>query len=249
MGKLITLPLRISTENAVIEEKTATPAMAEAGWNGGVAFDCGRWLNAPRERTPLYFPVYSTVSKAIQSALRHWAGDWLCGHPDAIEHRVSAYSLLVFSCTRPYCGRPTNIFTYDVQQGAAIDQALRTASRLLSERLAYIDGVQRAAGRPGVISLMPARVTDYVRKNRRSIYRMFNVETLLMNEILKFTQINIPKMGPEKAAVDLRCAFGRHMRRFTDEFDMAGRADELLRIATDALVTRQDIEDGMPVSA
>jgi hypothetical protein len=251
MGKLITMPLRTSTNagRAATEGATVISTQAEEGRNGGVPFDCRLWLNAPRERTPSYFPVYSSVSKAIQSALRQWAGDWLCEHPDALDRRVFAYSLLVFSCTRPYSGRPSNIFTYDVQQGSALDQALRTAGRRLSERLAYIDGVQRAAGRPGTISLMPARVADYVRKNRRTIYKMFNVETLLMNEILKFTQISIPKMGPERAAAELCSAFARHLRRFTDEFDMAERTGELLRIATDALISRQGIEDEMPVSA
>jgi hypothetical protein len=251
MGKLFTMPLRtcINAGQAATEGATVISTQAEEGRNGGVLFDCRLWLNAPRERTPSYFPVYSSVSKAIQSALRQWAGDWLCEHPDAIDRRVFAYSLLVFSCTRPYSGRPSNIFTYDVQQGSALDQALRTASRRLSERLAYIDGVQRAAGRPGTISLMPARVANYVRKNRRTIYKMFNVETLLMNEILKFTQISIPKMGPERAAAGLCSAFARHLRRFTDEFDMAERTGELLRIATDALISRQGIEDEMPVSA
>jgi hypothetical protein len=185
----------------------------------------------------------------MQSALRDWVADWLRQHSEVIERRVSAYSLLVFCCTRPYSGRPTNIFTYDVQQGTALDQALRTAGRLLGERLAYIDGAQRAAGRPGTISLMPARVADYVRKNRRPIYKMFNIETALMNEILKFTQINIPKMGVERASSELRSAFEKHLRRFTDEFDMAVRADELLRVATEALISRHGSEDQMPVAA
>lgn len=238
-----------------VNDTKAGATRLEAGQNSsassldGKAFDSSAWLVAPRERTPSYFPVYSSVSRAMQSALRQWVGDWLCRNPDAIERRVSAYSLLAFSCTRPYCGRPTNIFTYDVQQGAALDQALRTASRLLSERLAFIDGAQRAAGRPGAISLMPARVAEYVRKNRRPIYKMFNVETALINEILKFTQISIPKIGIEKASVELRAAFEKHLHRFTDEFDLAERTDELLLIATEALLSRQGSESEMQVAA
>lgn len=247
MGKLITMPVQVPLDS---RHTIFDTSKTEAGRNPSTcSFDCQVWLSAPRERTPSYFPVYASVSRALQSALRRWVGDWLCEHPDAIERRVSAYSLLAFSCTRPYSGRPTNIFTYDVQQGTALDQALRTASRLLSERLALIDGAQRAAGRPGTISLMPARVAEYVRKNRRPIYKMFNVETALMNEILKFTQINIPKMGVEKASLELRSAFEKHLHRFTDEFDMAERTGALLRIATEALLSRQGAEGEMPVAA
>ena len=237
MGKLISMSARPSQE-----------LESAVGQDSAGQFDYQAWLSAPRERTPSYFPVYSSVSRAMQAALREWVGDWLCQHSEVIERRASAYSLLVFSCTRPYSGRPTNVFTYDVQQGTALDQALRTANRLLSERLAYIDGAQRTAGRPGTISLMPARVADYVRKNRRPIYKMFNIETALMNEILKFTQINIAKMGIEKASSELRSAFEKHLHRFTDEFDMAEHAERLLRIATEALLSRHGSENQMPVA-
>jgi hypothetical protein len=237
MGKLISMSARPSQE-----------LESAAGQGSAGQFNCQAWLSAPRERTPSYFPVYSSVSRAMQAALREWVGDWLYQHSEVIGRRVSAYSLLVFSCTRPYSGRPTNIFTYDVQQGTALDLALRTASRLLSERLTYIDGAQRAAGRPGTISLMPAQVADYVRKNRRPIYKMFNIETALMNEILKFTQINIAQMGIEKASSDLRSAFEKHLHRFTDEFDMAENAERLLQIATEALLSHHRYEDQMPVA-
>ncbi len=77
----------------------------------------------------------------------------------------------------------------------------------------------------------------YVAKNRRAIYKMLNVETVLMDSILKFAIIDIPKMGLEQAVVHLRRAFNTQLRRFSDEIDMSGRAEQLLKIATDALLT------------
>ena len=73
-------------------------------------------------------------------------------------------------------------------------------------------------------------------KNRRAIYRMLNVETMLMDSILKFAVIDIPKLGLEAALVILRRAFNTQLRRFSEEFDLSVRTEELLAIATAALI-------------
>jgi hypothetical protein len=67
---------------------------------------------------------------------------------------------------------------------------------------------------------------------------MLNVETMLMNAILKFAIIDLPKMRLEDAVAILRRTFYTQLYRFSDEFDMSGRVEELLRIATDALVAK-----------
>jgi hypothetical protein len=63
-------------------------------------------------------------------------------------------------------------------------------------------------------------VVKYVTKNRRGIYKMLNTETVLMDSILKFAIIDIPKLGLEQAVVVLRRAFNTQLRRFSDEFDL-----------------------------
>ena len=78
----------------------------------------------------------------------------------------------------------------------------------------------------------------YVAKNRRGIYKMLNVETVLMDSILRFAIMDIPKLGLEEATVLLRRAFKTQLHRFSDEFDLSPRAEELLKIATDALLTK-----------
>jgi hypothetical protein len=211
-------------------------------------FDLNLWLSAPRERNRSYIPVYSSIACAMQTALRRWVAEWLSVNPDVIERRVSGYSLLAFSCTRPYRGRTTNLFTYDVQQTSVVDRALRTSSRIIAAEASRLEQKRRASGGMGP-RLVPTKVAEFVREKRRPIYRMFHVETLLMDEVLKFTQMNIAEFGIEAAAVELRAAFMRHLRRFTDEFDMSDRCDELLYIATEALRTRRIEEEEMPVAA
>jgi hypothetical protein len=91
----------------------------------------------------------------------------------------------------------------------------------------------------------------YVTKNRRALYRMLNVETVLMDSILKFAIIDLPKIGLEEASVALRRAFRTQLGRFSEEFDLSDRSEELLQIATDALSQKlaNDNVLAMPLAA
>jgi hypothetical protein len=230
MGKLLMMPT--SKAHVSVHSNSVPPALQ-------------LWLSAPREGQASYAAVYTAVSQVMQSAVRQWVGEWLRENPEVMERKVSGYSLLAFSCTRPYRGRSTNLFTYDVQQTAAVDQALRAAGRVIAEQVGSLEIIRKRAG-PRII---PSQVAQFVSQKRRDLYRMFHVEMLLMDEILKFTQINIPKLGLEKAAAELRTAFEKHLHRFTDEFDLATRCDELLSIATKALRTRPIEQEEMPIAA
>lgn len=253
MGKLFEMP-PIASRNPKPEISAVAPKAAQTAeiieFSGAeFPFDLNLWLSAPRERNPSYIAVYSAISHAMQSALRRWVGEWLNENPDAIERRVTGYSLLAFSCTRPYRGRTTNLFTYDVQQTSVVDHALRVAGRFISEEASRLDGLRRAASQNACLWLVPSKVAEFVREKRRPIYRMFHVETLLMDEVLKFTQINIAKLGLERAAAELRSAFAKHLRRFSEEMDMSVHCDELLYLATEALRTRGMDEAEMPLAA
>lgn len=252
MGKLFIMPSNVFAEASRIahwsETRSVDIRLARSD-RKSVAIDFSAWLSAPQERTANYFPVYSKVSQAMQTALRHWAREWLHQHPAAFERRTAAYSLLVFSCTKPYRGRPTHLFTYDLQQTATLEQAFRTAGRLLSKELERIDVLQRAAGYHGAMSQISRQIQSFVIRNRGPIYQMFHVETALMDEILKFTQMNIPKLGLDRAATELRAGFNRNLRRFSDVADFEERTDDLLRIVTEALHSGFDDGAAMPIAA
>lgn len=251
MGKLLEKPPVVGRSRAIAQAGSFEAARSHNVFEMRAPrplFDLNLWLYAPRERNPSYIPVYSSIAYAMQTAMRRWVSEWLSVNPEVIERRVSGYSLLAFSCTRPYRGRTTNLFTYDVQQTSVVDRALRTARRLIAEEASRLEQKRRASGGAGP-RLAPTKVAEFVREKRRAIYRMFHVETLLMDEVLKFTQINIPKLGVEAAATELRSAFLRHLRRFTNEFDMSARCDELLYVATDALRARGVDEVHMPIAA
>jgi hypothetical protein len=243
MGELIVMPVR----NAEVAETNVTP---ECGTFTEIDFSV--WKKAPRERTAAYFPTYSSVSKAMQTALRRWVREWFAENAEILLRPHTAYPILVYQCTHPFSGKPTNIFTYDIQQTEALNRAFASAASKLGRELRSLDTKRLSwFTREHYFAYRSKEVVKYVMKNRRGIYKMLNVETVLMDSILKFAIIDIPKLGLEDALILLRRAFNTQLRRFSDEFDMSPRAEELLRIATEALVTKMAADQviEMPLAA
>jgi hypothetical protein len=249
MGVLIMMPSR----NAVAAETNAVTAVENGeqevhAAGSGITFSA--WKTAPRERTASYFPVYSAVSKAMQSAMRAWVAEWFEAHPQILERPHTAYPILVYQCTHPFSGKPTNIFTYDIQQTEVLDRAFASAAHRLGSLLKTIDTKRFCwFTREHYFAYRSKEVVKYVSRNRRALYKMLNVETVLMNSILKFSLIDIPKVGLEEAVVLLRRAFAVQLRRFSEEFDLSERTDDLLRIATEALLAKQAAEAALPIAA
>lgn len=240
---------------------TETDTEAAQASQEGSNIDFSVWKRAPKERTQAYFPTYSTVSKAMQTAMRGWVREWFAANPEILLRPHTAYPILVYQCTHPFSGKPTNIFTYDIQQTEALNRAFASAANKLGRELKALDTKRFPwFTREHYFAYRSKEVVKYVGKNRRAIYKMLNTETVLMDSILKFVMIDIPKLGLEQAVVVLRRAFYTQLRRFSDEFDLSGRAEELLRIATDALLTRLAMDnvimlpkpisdDEMPIAA
>jgi hypothetical protein len=236
MGELIMMPLR-KTE----------PTSEETG-----SVDLTVWKQAPRERTAAYFPTYSVVSKAMQTAMRGWVREWFNSNPEALQRPKAAYPILVYICTHPFSGRPTNMFTYDIQQTEALDRAFASAAVRLGRELKELNTQDMPwFTREHYFAYRSKEVLKYVIKNRREIYKMLNVETMLMDGILKFAVIDIPSLGMGTAEVNLRRVFSTQLRRFSDEIDLTLRVDELLQIATDALKGKLTAENVacMPLAA
>jgi hypothetical protein len=227
MGELIVMP-RAKQEPAEMEAPE------------GTEIDLSIWRQAPKERTAAYFPTYSAISRAMQRALRDWVRDWFTVNAEAILLRPhTAYSILVYQCTHPFSGRPTNTFTYDIQQTELLDRAFASAVSKLGGELRMLDTKRFAwFTREHYFAYRSKDVVNYVVKNRRAIYRMLHNETVIMDGILKFAIMDIPKLGMDDAVALLRRTIHTQMRRFSKEFDLSPHAAELLQIITDALRTK-----------
>lgn len=247
MGVLIMMPSRKAEKSESTEqEQVASVNAPVANTNFSV------WQRAPKERTAAYFPTYSAVSKAIQTTMRGWVREWFTANPEILLRPHTAYPILVYQCTHPFSGRPTNIFTYDIQQTEALGRAFASAANKLGRELKELDTKQYSwFTREHYFAYRSQEVVKYVMKNRRAIYKMLNVETVLMDSILKFAVIDIPKLGVDDSLVLLRRAFNTQLSRFSDEIDLSGRAEELLKVATDALLNKIETNEAvaMPLAA
>src|SRR5579875_1601218 len=238
MGELIVMPSRNAEAEPVSAGVEAPLGAAES------SIDFSVWKRAPKERTAGYFPTYSIVSKAMQTAMRGWVREWFSANPEILLRPHTAYPILVYQCTHPFSGKPTNIFTYDIQQSEALQRAFASAANKLGRELKALDTKRFAwFTREHYFAYRSKEVVKYVMRNRRAIYKMLNVETVLMDSILKFAIIDIPKLGLEEAVVVLRRAFRTQLGRFSDEFDLSQRAEQLLAIATDALLNKLPVDN------
>ena len=242
MGELIMMPMRnAEAKTTESEQETAPASSADSGpaSSADSGIDFSIWKNAPKERTAAYFPTYSTVSRAIQGAMRVWVREWFAANPEILLRPHTAYPVLVYQSTTPFSGKPTNIFTYDIQQTEALNRAFASAAFKMGRELKKLDTKSFPwLTREHYFAYRGKEVVKYVSRNRRAIYRMLNVETMLMDAILKFVIIDIPKLGLDAAVVALRKTFVTQLHRFSEEFDLGNRADDLLRIATDALLSK-----------
>jgi hypothetical protein len=233
MGELIVMPVGKHQALETIESEVLERKVTETA-------DLSVWKNAPKERTAAYFPTYSAISRAMQRALRGWVRDWFTDNAETILLRPhTAYSILVYQCTHPFSGKPTNTFTYDIQQTDVLDRAFVSAVNKLGGELRMLDTKRFSwFTREHYFAYRSKDVVNYVTKNRRAIYRMLHTETVLMDSILKFAIMDIPKLGMDDAVALLRRTFHTQMRRFSKEFNLSPHADELLQIITDELMTK-----------
>ncbi len=236
MGELIVMQKR---EEAVETSERLQETPLQASDKNTAALDLSPWKRAPKERSASYFPTYSTIAKAMQATMRSWVREWFNFNTEILLRPHSAYPILVYQCTHPFSGRPTNTFTYDIQQTETLNRAFSSAAFRLGRELKAVDTKSFSwFTREHYFAYRSKEVVKYVSKNRRAIYKMLNVETVLMDSILKFAVIDIPAIGLEEATVQLRRTFQTQLRRFSEEFDLSHRADELLKVATDALLSK-----------
>lgn len=244
----------IETAFAKKSETQEVARSAEPMANSDIDFSV--WKMAPKERTPAYFPTYSAVSRAMQTAMRGWVREWFESNPDILMRPHTAYPILVYQCTHPFAGKRTNIFTYDIQETAILDRAFSSAANKLARELKTLDTKRFDwFTREHYFAYRSTEVVKYVKRNRKAIYKMLNVETVLMDSILNFAVVDVPEVGLEAAVKMLRRAFEVQLRRFSTEIDMTVRVDDLLQIATDALLTKlansnvEQVPEDMPLAA
>lgn len=179
----------------------------------------------------------------MQAAIRTWVRAWFNAHQQILLRPHTAYPILVFQCTTPFPGKPTNRFTYDLQETAVLDRALRSAAAKFTRELKKLDTTSLDwFKRQYYFAYRSKEVVMYVSQNPRTLYKMLQVETALVDSMIKFAIIDIPALGLEESAVNVRRAFFVQLRRFSEEFDLSTNSEALLKVATDMLTVQLSLD-------
>ncbi len=72
------------------------------------------WFEAPRERTPSFFPTFIRVSVAIQTRLRRRLPEIYLADIERLRDTRMVYPLLVYAASRPFSSQSRTDFSYDI---------------------------------------------------------------------------------------------------------------------------------------
>jgi len=207
--------------------------------------DFSVWLKAPQERSAAYFPVYASISRVIQAALRQWVREWFHANPELLSRHYTAYQILVYFCTQPFPGKRTNTFTYDVQRTDMLDRLFTSAGRNVKRELEALTTTHLPwTVRQRYFAYRYKEVVKYVSQNPRALYKMLSAETALMDAVLKFAITDIRNLEMDEALGNFQNSVAVQLSRFSDIADLTGRTAELLLLITNELA--RSFEDSIP---
>lgn len=146
------------------------------------------WSASPEEREPEYFRVWQRVSIALQKNLRARTRELYFRDPARFADHDTAYTLIVFSASRPFYGRPRSEFTYDVADPATLPSAWRAIGNSLRTVLAPIERRLRQLGdEPLAHRYAPVWYQDVlvsVKRRPRPFVRLIALEAKLIDALI-----------------------------------------------------------------
>lgn len=151
---------------------------------------CGAaWLLAPKERDAEFFDTYVRVSKAVQSALRRWLPYTWFRDAECYANQEFGVPLAVYGATRPYRGKPSSMFTFDVLNTELVDLFFRLAARDVEPLAERVASALVDSGRPEIAELYSyARgksLVEITYKRRRSINSLLVADSVLHEALVK----------------------------------------------------------------
>jgi ribosomal protein L16/L10AE len=145
--------------------------------------------------------------------------------------------MLVYISTRPFRGKRTNLFTYEVQQEGLLEQALSSAATHLPKQLEAVNTQHLPWDvREHYFPYRSETVIKTVRQNRRTLIKMLNAETALIDGLVNFGAASVRKNGLVAAHKTILKTIKVQLGRFCPELGFGTRAGSLLHIATSELI-------------
>ena len=209
------------------------------------------WCHAPLESDPRFFPVFSTLSVALQGTMRRWLPYLYFSELDRYDNPTTAYPLLVYPFIRPSAGEPRFEFTRDLLEFQSPRLSRRSTVKQLASTLKLTREFLLAAGKEETARFYcPDRagpILARLQRQPRYLNALLAAETYLVDTFVRMgTQTreltNRLAREPQTAARDFAAfaediggAFHRKLRRLYNGRGFLSLGSLLLVEATRAL--------------
>jgi hypothetical protein len=177
------------------------------------------WIAAPGELHAEYFPVWQTVSLAVQKALRGWIPEIYFRDPARYEDRDAAFPLLVYAASRVCRGRPRTEFTYDMADEEVLPRAVHQIGGSLQGVLQTVERGLYDCGRPALARRYAPRwhqdVLRAVQKKPRALLELLGDEAVVVNALVALGSgrgMQAVKPFARSAAMALQTMYGEDLR-------------------------------------
>lgn len=112
------------------------------------------WIQAPTERDPEYFPVWQSVSLALQRWFRDRVAEAYFNDLGRFENRPAGYPMIVYQASRLCHGRPRTEFTYDLRDYPECRNTLISSWKLTGRAIqAVLRGMETRLTQAGMTEL------------------------------------------------------------------------------------------------
>jgi hypothetical protein len=215
------------------------------------------WLEAPAERSPAFFPVFTRVSDAVQSALREQVPGRYFADLENFGNTKTAYPMLLYQASRPFHGKMRTDLTYDVLNPKTLARLFRTLKLTLPELLDSVDARLHAAGRSDFAAKYARRKApnivesvQHLSKSRKCLYMLIRAEAVLVNALVELGGLGgltAKEQARRVASFEKKWSF--QLRRLYPGTDFTWLAPVLLDAATQALLAFQSSQSSEPSGA
>lgn len=134
------------------------------------------WLDAPRERSANYFPVYPEMSRSIQRALRLWVPYAYFDTVVKYKDTFMAQAMLMYKASDPYAGKLRTQLSYDLLSDLSMDLFFRSASHGLAGVLETAETELLRAGEHHTAGLYIRRgmklIVQHIRKWHKKVDKL-----------------------------------------------------------------------------
>ncbi|MCS6951599.1 MAG: hypothetical protein RMK57_03610 [Bryobacterales bacterium] len=148
------------------------------------------WGRSPSEKDPAFLPTYTTVSTAVQKALRTWLPYLYFAQPDRYRTPAGALPMLVYAASQPFSGKSRGELTYDVLNPQSMALFFRTAARHLAAHLERVSRALRTSGAEELAaSYRPQRAAQLIESQAarpRAVMRLLAAEAWIIDHLVNF---------------------------------------------------------------